>query len=242
MASKPTAHSLIIGNPFGAVFPPSSVDIAKLPKEDGRTHALRVLALYISELTFYRPGDVDGEPLPFRIPLERIHIEAPDNDVDMVLPCIVFSQEADEEYEQIGLTINLDESTIDKYAPRTVLQIQYDQTETFVIEVWSSKKPERRAIIAGLQTALTPTEYMYGIRFRMPDYFDQPVVFTPVKHRRPDDQAIKGRRIGKLSVEMRFEVVCLVNYVPLLPVVEMTFTDDGAPVPQTGLRASHNCR
>lgn len=226
-----TAHDLIIGNPFGNVFPQRARDVAKLPREDPRTIALRMLALYISELTFYRPGglEIGAQSIPLRIPLERIYVEQPDDDVDMVLPCMVFTQTGNEDYQSIGLNSDLDEASRDKYGYGTILQIQYDHVETLTLEVWTNKKPERRCLIAGLQTAMVPTEAMYGVRFRMPDYYDQPVVFTLNKTNRPDDQAIRGRRIAKLEFEMRFEVVNLVNYLPIQPIITVTAMDPADP-------------
>lgn len=222
------AKDLIIGKPFGTVFPLRQRNLATIPPEDGRTAALRVLALYISELVFYRRGDKEGEPIAFSIPLTDIHIEQPNNDVDVHLPCVVFTQDQDETYESRGLATDLDESSADVHQSGTVLQVQYDQTETFVTEIWATSKPERRALIAGLQTCLTPTEQWYGIRFKMPDYYGVMVVFTPVSNTRPDEQSVRGRRIARMRMEMRFEVVALVDYRPLTPsiVVNPVASDD----------------
>lgn len=222
------AKDLIFGLPFGNVYPPRGLNVNLIPIDDPRTAALRVLALYISELTFYRPGVDGGPPVPFSIPLENIHIESPNNDEDVVLPAIVFTQDNDEDYQSIGFNSDLEEDSADVFAPNTVLQVQYDQVEEFGVEIWANNKPERRSIIAGLQTAMVPTEAMYGIRFRMPGYFNQMVTFVANSYRRPDDQAVRGRRIGTLRVEMTFNVVNLVHYVPLIPsvVVNPIASDD----------------
>ena len=229
MTERYKASDLIIGQPFGEVYPPRLLDPALFPAEDGRTAALRVLALYYSELTFYRPNEVGKGPIPFQIPLKCIHVEAPNNDVDIELPCIVFAQDQDERYESTGFNSDLEEGTADKFARGTVLQVQYDQIEEFIVEIWSSNKPERRAIIAGLQKAMVPTEAMYGLRFRMPEYFDQMVTFVANSSRRPDEQTVRGRRIGTLRVEMTFNSVNLVSYTRLEPSVVVNTVDPGDP-------------
>lgn len=223
------ATSLIEGTPFGTVYPPRAK--ATLPVVDPRTAALRVLRRYVSELTFHRPGnydkirDVYGPPIAFHIAEDRFHIERPDNVEDVVFPSIVV-EGAEEKYESIGLGTDYDESTIDKFGRGTVLQTQYEQMEMLTLEMWCTKKPERRALIAGLQVSLIPTETMYGIRFKMPDYYDQTVVFTPWSNTRTDaDEVVQGRRIARMKLEMRFNVVALVNYAPFRPYVLLEVDD-----------------
>lgn len=213
-------RDLIIGTPWGTVRP-SRANPFPLAV-DGRTAALRILRRYVASLVFFRPGSYDaltekeGEPIPFKIPIEDILIEWPDYEVELKFPSVVFLGLGPGSYETIGLTSYIDEETLNKYGENTVLQWQYEYVETFAMDVWCTLRAERRSIRAGLDVALTPTEQMSGIRFRMPEYYDQPVVFAL-----QDADLIEGedsgrdRRVLRMRIEMRYTVVAPVQVNPL---------------------------
>jgi hypothetical protein len=237
-SDKTPAHKLIQGTPFGAVYPARAA--AEFPAIDGRTAGLRVLRRYISELTFHRPGDA-GSPrlIPFRIPLDDIHVEQPDNVVNLLKEtkpggtnaAVVFVPGAGQ-YLPVGLSTFLEEETRDKFGKDTALQVQSEYQENVTLECWATDKPTRRAMVAGLEAALVPTEQMYGIRFRMPDYFDQPVCFSLDSGMRPDDpDTVRNRRWAHMIVEMRFDVVRLVNVETLRPVAAVDVYDGIPNIP-----------
>ncbi len=225
MALSKELRALLFGNPWGEVYPPKPAPPP--PVVDGRTVALRILKKYICELTFYRPGGKDKNgvacgPIPFKVLPENVHIEWPDDPVDLdTFPSIVFlNTGSPADYDAIGLTSNLQEETRDVYAPGTVVQEQNEYKETFALEIWADSKPQRRSLYAGLESSLVPTEQMSGIRFRMPDYYDQLVCFELNQRMNIDDDfATKNRRKGQLIIEMRFNIVALVNYSSLEPQV-----------------------
>lgn len=230
MSDKTPAHQLIIGRPFGTVYPPR--EPPRLPAVDGRTAALRVLRRYVSELAFSLPGD-RGSPndVQFRIPIEKVHVEQPDNVVELDFPSVVFLPGAGQ-YLPVGLSTFLEEESFDRFAPGTVLQVQSEYQETVTLECWAKDMPTRRSMVAGLEAALVPTEQMYGIRFRMPDYFDQPVCFTLLTSMRPDDpDNVRNRRWAHLALEMRFDVVRLVNVQTLKPFCATDAYDGPGNVP-----------
>lgn len=222
------------GRPWGDVEPP-------LPSPpgmhiDGRTAALRILRRYMSELTFFRSGDritdataeadeVYGPPVAFRVPEKNIHIEHPDNVDQMELPAIVVIP-GQGTYESLGLGTVIDESTRDRFAPDTAVLLTSEYRETIQLEVWGAGKAERRAVIIGLETALTPTEFMAGVRFRMPAYFDQLVLFSLGGRRIVEEDAGRNRRRALLDVEMSLNVCSLVNVVDLKPIILTEVTDD----------------
>jgi len=209
----------LIGDPWGRVLPPRP--FPPPTPNDGRTVALRILAQYISELTFLREGAINGPPIAVKFQgVEKdIHIGWPDSPQDMTFPAIVFLA-GHGNYDVIGLTAYVEEDTRDVFAPGTVVQWQHEYREAFQIEIWASSKPELRAVLSGLETAFVPVEQMVGIRFRMPDYYNEPVVFTLESSQRFDEpDAVRNRFRARVEVEMRFTVVQLVNYVPLTPIV-----------------------
>jgi hypothetical protein len=231
----PSLTKLIKGRLYGRVWParPSPQG----PSVDGRTVALRTLAKYVAALTFWRPGAAlpgggSGPAIPFKIPTEHFFIEMPDNTRNMPFPCIAIVHDT-AKYDVIGLTSYVEEDSAGVWAPNTVVQWQGEYVENIQLELWCNHKAERRALLAGIETALSPTEQMSGVRFHMPDYYDQLVCFTLNDRRLIDEpDSLRNRRRATLGIEMRFNVVALVNTVPMRPtvVVEVDDGSDGNPV------------
>lgn len=224
-------RKILFGSPFGEIYPtklnPQPLSV------DGRTVALRILREYITNLVFFLPGSQGGSPIKFQIQEKNFHIEWPDGNTDLVFPAVVIIP-ARATYDVIGLVAYVEEATRDKYGIGTVLQWQGEYTETFQLEIQASSLPERRSMLAGIETALSPTEQMSGLRFRMPDYFNELVCFTLNDRENIDDPfAARNRRRAQLGIEMRFNIVALVNYLAFDPQVT-TNTDikqpDGTPV------------
>lgn len=227
MSDQTPIKDLLVGTPFAAVWPPKS-DL-DLPAVDGRTAALRTLRRYISELTFHLPGPKgSGRTERFRIPVEKVHVEQPDKEVKLAPPSVVFLP-GPIEYLPIGLATALDESSKDRHGAGTALQIQAEYRELVTVEFWALDKPHRRAMLAGIESAFSPTEQMYGLRLRMPDYYDQSVCFTLDGGMRPDDpDNVRNRRWGYGTFEVRFDVVRLVRVGTVVPTLEVDAFADAA--------------
>jgi hypothetical protein len=225
-------RTVIQGVPWGEVFPPRAQPPASQLSIDGRTAALHILREYVTNLTFYRFMGSGVPPQPFQIPAEHFYIEWPDSTEDMVLPCaaIVHSRA---DYDVIGLVSYVEENTRDVYAPGTVLQWQAEYVETINLEIWTSKQSERRAILAGLEVSFSPTEQMSGVRFMMPEYFNELVCFTMMRREIMDEpDAARNRRKAQLELEMRFNIVTLVNYNEFTPTMKVnTDVDQDTQVP-----------
>ena len=227
---SPKIRALLQGTPWGEVFPPKANP--QPLSIDGRTAALYVLREYVTNLTFYRKMAANEPPQGFVVPFDNFQIEAPDSTKDQTFPSIaVIPSRA--KYDVIGLTSYIEEDTLDKFAPGTVVQWQGEYIETIKLEILASKKAERRAILAGLETAFNPTEQMSGLRFTMPDYFNELVCFTIMGREifnDPDES--RGRRKAHLEMEMRFNLVALVNAVKLQTSVSVDVDVDeyGNPV------------
>jgi len=221
------AFDLLTGTPFGAVQPPRPA--LPLPAVDGRTIALRILRDYISELTFTRPGS-GAARIQYRIPVEHIHIEQPGSE-DLRFPSIVV-RPGEGNYDAIGLVAYVDEATADLYGKGTVVQEQSEYREVITLELWAEEPPQRASMVAGLEQALVPTEQLYGLRFRMPDYYDRTVCFSLWSGSRPDDpMAAQRRRWAMLQIEMRFNVCALVYCETMMPVFSVTVDDEPIDTP-----------
>jgi len=226
---SPELRKLIFGAPWGEVYPgranPPPLSF------DGRTVALRTLRRYLSEILFQRPGgrDARGAALPpvgFKIAQKEIQIGWPDYEKELVFPSMTFLHGSGD-YDMIGLTAYVEEETRDRYGKGTVVLWMSEYVETFQIEIWANKRAELRSILAGVETSLSPTEYMYGLRFSMPDYFGQLVRFTPGKRQEFDEaDSARNRRRARLEVEMAFHVVALVNYELVRPELRVVVDGD----------------
>jgi hypothetical protein len=212
-------RKLLFGTPFGETFPPQANPPP--PPVDGRTVALNILGDYIAALEFFVPAAVGSPPKLLQIPRNQIHIEWPDHEQDLIYPSITVVQSR-ADYDVIGLVAYVEETTRDVYAPGTVLQWQAEYVETINLEIEAATKAERRSIISGIETAISPTEQMSGLRFRMPDYFNELVCFTLNRREVMDTpDSAKYRRRAQLEIEMRFNIVSLVNYREFNPVVKV---------------------
>jgi len=207
-----TLRSLIWGLPFGEVVPPR--DDPPAPPHDGRTAALKVLRLYLTELTFFRAGDASGPPIRFQIPKANIKIEPAESVDDAQMPAVTFVP-GDGASSSLGCGAYVEETSRDVFAPGTVVHWMSEYKEKFVIEVVTPTIAMRRGIVAGIVKAMSPTEFMYGIRFKMPAYFDQLVCFTIERRTLSKDYGsnTKRRFIAEITVEMTLTEVALVNYV-----------------------------
>lgn len=230
-------RDVLQGDPFGEVFPKREPPVP--PIYDGRTAAMRILKLYFSELVFYRAGGKDEagdqkDPIPFKIPFRDIHVEWPDDEEDLHLPALAFLAQSPGDYDSIGLTNVVEEQTKDVYSPGTVLIWMSEYQEKFAIDIWAETKAQRRSIIAGLEQALSPLQQMAGIRFRMPDYYEQLACFALQTREIIDDElSTLVRRKARLIVDLRFNVVALVNVETMNPVTTLdvdVVEDTGEPV------------
>lgn len=213
--------ALIFGDPWGSVWPKRPPVPAALQQVDGRTVALEILRDYVCALVFYLPGELDergrpGAPIPFQVLPQNFKLAWSRAEADnFKVPGIVVEGSRGD-YKAIGLVSYIEEATRDRYAPGTVLQWQAEYVETINLELWVSEEPALRSMLAGIETAISPTEQMSGLRFRMPAYFDELVCFTLNRRENYGEaDGSKGRRRAQVELEMRFNIVALVDSLPL---------------------------
>lgn len=220
----PPIAELLVGRPFGDVYPPGQP--LAVETKDGRTACLEVLAHFLAAIPMaYPPGcdrnpGLKAPPLPFSIPASRIEIEEPPpNPAEHVTkyPSIGIVALGEAENASLGLGTYLDESTIDKFGKGTALQRQAEHVETLGLEVWAESRPERRAVIAALENALSPTEQMAGLYLRIPAYYLQVARFTLKSTSLDDSLAGEMRWRATIKVELNFTVVALVRWASFAP-------------------------
>jgi hypothetical protein len=200
--------------------------LPNLPDRDARDHGLDVLRKYIAALVFRRTNAPGQPPIPFQIPIESIHKDQPDDVTSLNLPAIGFIPGVGR-HETFGLgPPKLLESTTGVFGPGTALLHVSDYIERFTIEVWSSKIPERRAIVAGLKVALRASDASSAIYLKSPDYYGMPACVSLLESQYiDDDAAVRNRRRAFLMVELTVCEVAPINIVALQPRHEAVVLD-----------------
>lgn len=211
---------------YGEVFPPRPAQ--PLPTTDARTYALRAFADFIATLNFRRAGATPGQAIEFSIARENIHIEQPDNMEDGVFPSIAFLP-GRATYDYFGLgPPYMDEATFGVFAPGTVLITPGEYKESFTLEVWASKRAERRAVLAGLEAALLNEETSTATRIELPAYYGLVASFSLDQRELVDDDAARNRRRGHMMITLSVPIAQLVNANILRPFVQVATFDSVA--------------
>lgn len=200
-----------------------------LPTEDGRTIALRLFGDFLATLQFRRSGGKDKSPIEFKIPRKDIHIEQPDHVEDMKFPSIAFVPGRGV-FASFGLgPPQIKDDTIDKFAPGTALLESAEYNERFTLEVWGSKRGERRAVMAGIEAAMLRQESSYSLILLLKDLFDTTAEFSIEERENIDDpDVVRNRRRGHFYVDLSVCVVQLVNIVTMRPFVVTEVEDPSA--------------
>lgn len=189
----------------------------ELPDKDAREYALVRLGDFIAALVFRRTGDKDKkQTIPFRIPRESIHHYNPNDGTELTPPAVglVPGKGVDDIY-WLGPPRVIEESK-DVYGTNTVLVDLGEYVEEFMIEIFSAKHAERRAVVAGLKDMLRSLQNTSALWLSLPDYFDRVAIFELTGSEYVEDpDTIRNRRRAFLSVTLRVQQVRLVNYVPL---------------------------
>jgi hypothetical protein len=150
------AAALLWNSQVGVVFP--AMAPAALPDKDARDYALEALRNYFCALIFRRTNAEGLDPIPFQLPLDSVQIQQPDDVKDLPLPGIGIIPGLGM-HEQFGLgPPTVLEGSEGVAGPGSALLHLSDYIETVVVEVWGSKKAERRALVAGLQAALRQSD------------------------------------------------------------------------------------
>jgi hypothetical protein len=203
-------RQLLVGTPFGNVYPPKPPPPRSAQALDARTAAYRVLREYLSGIIFYLPP----QNLQFQVHEDNFHLEAQDWNTERKYPAMAIAGSVSAEYEGVGLRPFLLEETQDLIAYGTVLQWHCDYIETFKLEVNASQEPALRALRAGLETAFNPVEERAGIQLTVPAYFGAPAEFVLQRAENlAETDAGKGRRQCNFLIDLHMPVLSLVRYV-----------------------------
>ena len=207
-----SALASLVGTLFGNVITDPVLPVLPPVAVPGRKVALNMLRQYISELSFARP-DKNGAIIAYSIPITAIYTEQPKNVTDLVFPSIVI-RAGEGTIAQLGTF--LDESSKDDFGDGTCLQVIGEWVEEISLECWAEEAPQRASMLATIEPALASIEEMFGLRFVLPDYYNETVEFDYRGSSNPDDaDSARNRRWADIRIGMRFNLVKLVRYVDI---------------------------
>lgn len=222
---------------FGDVADNVLTGVPSIPPNDveGRTAALNALFDYLCSLVFYRSGGVGKPPHAFQLDRTECYVEWPENVEELKFPAVGV-QSGDGQTMPIGLSPVIDDDSIDVYGKGTALWRLWDYHEPCALEVWATSRAERRALIAGIQQAFSPSMDVSNLRLTLPTYFNTLACYTLISVQRVDDQAPKNRRLAVIRFDLQYEVVRHARYLPLDPTVYMDVSDVHTSTPDYASR------
>lgn len=197
-----------------------------LPAYDPRTHALQRFREFLAALEWLRPGNIGEPDVPYRIPLDDIYTDQPDDPASLNFPSLAFLP-ARGLHDQYNLgPSDLLEETHDRFGRGTVLLRQGEYIETFMIEAWGSHVVERRSILAGVEAILRLNQRSNALQLSLPDYYCQVASFSLIDSQYIDDpDVVRGRRRGQIAVELRVPEVLLVDAITMRPSICVEVVD-----------------
>jgi len=178
---------------------------------DCRTALTRGLAAYVAPLSIQLPG---GRALRFK----QVLGEWAEPEVPSRFPSAVVYAVGSGTYDADSFTPRVNErNRLATPDGRYLLRLA-----EFVIElqvaVWCTDPTERQGMVALLEQALNPTDFMYGFRLDLPHYFNARASFEMkgMEYRDSEEDAIKRRRIAVFTLEGRVPLMKIVS-VPSIP-------------------------
>lgn len=221
------AAKTLLGHWFGEVYPERRE--GALPPTTARDHALRRLREFFSLLVFSRKGTDAEHPISFRVPIERVFTEQPDNIPDLSFPALGFIPSRGI-HSSYGLgPADFLEDSFDAYGPGTALLLQGEYSETFQVETWATHPAERLALQAGVQGALRVSQRSQALTLTLPGYYDRVATFRLDESQNFDDpDLVRNRRRGQLQVMLVVPEVLLVDAVTLRPAARVQVVESSA--------------
>ena len=97
-----------------------------------------------------------------------------------------------------------------------VLQMSSEFTQTVTIDLWCTNATERMGLLAMLEDAFDPVDWMSGFRLRLPHYFNAVVTFLKASVTAVDstENANRRWRLASITLEAAMPQIRLVGALP----------------------------
>jgi hypothetical protein len=131
---------------------------------DARTALTRGLAMYLRGLEF--DGGA-GRILAFG---NRVFDSYADPEVQAAFPSALVSSDTPGTYDASRLTPGEPVDRVQAFEGNAIYATS-EFVMDMVIDIWATEPRSRMALVAGMEQALSPTDWMYGLRLDLPFYF-----------------------------------------------------------------------
>lgn len=186
--------------------------LTAVQKTDVRTALTRGLAEYLLQLSFEAIG---GRRVAFR----KVVDTWADAEERVMYPYAVVQAPGEGNYDAVSFTPHVD---ADQFLPlpdgRFLVRLS-EFTANLTVEVWANDIEERMALMAMLERDLSPVDWMYGVRLRLPHYFNVHASYEPgpSSYTDSDEEAIKRYRKATVRVSAACAVIRLSTFPAAKP-------------------------
>lgn len=163
---------------------------------DCRSAQVRALKEYLEQCPVAWPGSRPFGAL-------RVIATWAENEVPGEFPAVVVWTPEPGVYDASQFTPSIDPAMrvglADKYL---YLQKVAELEQPIAIDVWTNDVPERMALVAAIEDALAPVDWMVGVRLEMPHYYGARVVVDPLGVQFEDTAVDAQSRIRKARIDV----------------------------------------
>lgn len=170
--------------------PPS---ITNRHETDARTALTRGLARYLAGLVFEGGA---GRILAFQ---GRVFESYADPETQAQFPSAVVLSDQPALYDASRLTPGAPVDRLPQTPEGNALLSTSELTLDLTLDVWATENRSRSALVAGLEHALSPTDWMYGLRLDLPFYFGARAGYELLSVQYIDSEDAATRRYRRAS-------------------------------------------
>lgn len=186
------------------MLPNESAPFTATRETDVRTALLRGLREYMENLSYAAPG---GSRLRFL----KIEETWPEPDQNAKYPSANLYTEEPGVYDASGFA-----PSFAQLPDGRVLQSAAEFTQTITIDLWCTNATERMGLIAMLEDAFDPVDWMSGFRLRLPHYFNAVATFIKANIMAVDstENANRRWRLASMTLQATVPQIRMVGAVP----------------------------
>jgi hypothetical protein len=190
------------------LLPDESAPYTAVRETDARTALLRGLREYIENLSYDAPGGAHFRFL-------KVEETWPEPDQNSKYPSASLYTEEPGVYDASGYT-----PSFEQLPDGRVLQASSEFTQSITVDLWCTNATERMGLIAMLEDAFDPVDWMSGFRLRLPHYFNAVGTFLKMNISVVDSTENANRRWRLASMTLQASVTQL-RMVGALPGLEL---------------------
>lgn len=171
---------------------------------DVRTAVLRGLREYIENLSYDAPGGARHRFL-------KVEETWPEPDQNAKYPSANIYTEEPGIYDAVGFV-----PSFEQLPDGRLLQVSSEFTQVITIDLWCTNATERMGLIAMLEDAFDPVDWMSGFRLRLPHYFNAVASYLKASISAVDstENANRRWRLASMTLQAAVPQIRMVGAVP----------------------------